>query len=301
MQRLIEPFLNKLRFIRKMVKNGFFSSKLWCASIPDRDEVLAYIRSRGPIEPELKDVDLHSDSQFKLLEHYLQFYKDLPFPEKQVPQYRYFYDNTWFSYADAIYLCCFLRMHTPARIVEIGSGFSSAVILDTVDNFYPTRPEITFIEPQPERLESLLRKEDKSHVTLIDKKLQEVSSEVFSSLEEGDFLFIDSSHILRCGSDLQRILFEILPVLPPGVFVHFHDVFYPFDYPAEWLLEGRYCNENYFLHAFLAYNCEWSIYFFSTYAAFAFSDFLKTNMPMCLKNPGGSLYLKREKKKRLSA
>ena len=61
---------------------------------------------------------------------------------------------------------------------------------------------------------------------------------LFSSLETGDFLFIDSSHIVKCGSDLQLLMFEILPLLQPGVFVHFHDVFYPFDYPSP-MVEGR--------------------------------------------------------------
>jgi hypothetical protein len=88
-------------------------------------------------------------------------------------------------------------------------------------------------------------------------------------------------------------MFEILPRLQPGVFVHFHDVFYPFEYPPEWLMEGRYWNENYFLRAFLSYNSEWKIKFMNTYVSFMFSDLIKEKMPLCAKNPGGSLYIQR--------
>jgi predicted O-methyltransferase YrrM len=226
----------------------------------------------------------------------MTFYKDLPFPEQQKPDFRYYYQNDWYSYADAIFLYSFLRKNQPGRIVEIGSGFSSAVMLDTVERFFSRRPAMTFIEPYPERLKSLLRREDENQVAIMERKIQEVPSEIFSSLEPGDFLFIDSSHVLKCNSDVQLLLFDVLPHLAPGVFVHFHDVFYPFEYPSAWLKEGRYWNENYFLRAFLSYNCEWDIYFFNTYAAFAFNDFLHEKMPLCARNPGGSLYLRRKMK-----
>jgi hypothetical protein len=89
------------------------------------------------------------------------------------------------------------------------------------------------------------------------------------------------------------LMFEVLPQLPTGVFVHFHDVFYPFEYPAEWLLKGVYWNEDYLLRAFLSYNSEWEIFFFNTYIATVFKDFLLEKMPLCLKNTGGSLYIRR--------
>ena len=81
--------------------------------------------------------------------------------------------------------------------------------------------------------------------------------------------------------------------MPTGVFVHFHDVLYPFEYPAEWLLKGIYWNEDYFLRAFLSYNSAWEISFFNTYVATVFKDFLLEKMPLCLKNTGGSLYIRR--------
>jgi len=104
--------------------------------------------------------------------------------------------------------------------------------------------------------------------------------------------------VVKCGSDLQLLFFEILPFLPEGIYVHFHDVFYPFEYPQAWLKNGRYWNENYFLRAFLAYNEEWSIYFFNAYMAFAFHEYINRTMPLWARNPGGSLYIKRVRKSR---
>lgn len=310
MKQLIKPFLNKMPYIRglhqqaeelnalrqQIEKQGVFPLGHYHSPTPNKDEIFAYLQSRKPLEMELQGINLNQENQFRLLNEYAQLYKDLPFPEKQIPECRYYYQNDYYSYADAIFLYSFLRKHKPKRIIEVGSGFSSAVMLDTIDRFFSYRPEITFVEPYPDRLKGLLRSDDKNHTRIIDKKIQEVSSELFSSLESGDFLFIDSSHVVKCGSDMQLLMFDILPFLPPGVFIHFHDVFYPFDYPPEWLKEGRYWNENYFLHVFLSYNCEWDIHFFNTYVAFSFSDFIKDNMPLCMKNPGGSLYIQRKKK-----
>jgi hypothetical protein len=98
---------------------------------------------------------------------------------------------------------------------------------------------------------------------------------------------------MKYGSDLQFLMFEVLPNLPPGVFVHFHDVFYPFEYPAHWLREGRYWNEVYFLRAFLSYNNAWEIVFFTSYVEKVFEDFIRKTMPLCLKGGGASLYVRR--------
>jgi hypothetical protein len=99
--------------------------------------------------------------------------------------------------------------------------------------------------------------------------------------------------VLKCGSDLQVLMFDVLPRLPVGVFVHFHDVFDGFEYPREWLLDGWYWNEDYVLRAFLSYNSAWEIYLFGNYAVKEFGRWFANNMPLCLRNPGGSLYIRR--------
>ena len=91
---------------------------------------------------------------------------------------------------------------------------------------------------------------------------------VFDELNEGDILFIDSTHVLRTGSDVCFELFEVLPRLAPGVLVHFHDIFWPFEYPRAWVVdENRSWNELYAIRAFLMNNSDWHIIFFNHYFA----------------------------------
>lgn len=118
--------------------------------------------------------------------------------------------------------------------------------------------------------------------------------DVFLTLEENDFLFIDSSHVGKIGSDVLFELFEILPRLREGVIVHFHDVFYPFEYPRGWLETNHWAwNEDYFLRAFLQNNSVWDILFFNNYIGMTFPEMLRKWMPLYLKNIGGSLWLRK--------
>lgn len=285
------PYVGRLR---KYIKHlGEYPAGHYYSPIPNRDDILVNLQSTKTDTVQLPDVDLNTDRQFEVLNRFQTFYHDLPFSENRDRQCRFYYDQNFFSYADAIFLYSFLRHTQPKRIIEVGSGFSSAVILDTAERFLPSPPEITLIDPDPRRLKKLLRRHDKKRIQIIKKRVQDVPIPAFTALSAGDLLFIDSSHILKCGSDVHFLIFNILPRLPGGIFVHFHDVFYPFEYPAEWLLEGRYWNESYFLRAFLSHNSEWTIYFFSTYISRVFRDFLKNEMPLCLKNIGGSLYIQR--------
>jgi len=284
-----------INYLRNQIKKqGIFPAGHYYSPIPSEEEVLEQIKSIKPPGNELPGINLNTQHQFEVLNKYIQFYKDLPFTEKQTTGLRYYYDNNWFSYADAIFLYSFLRLNKPRRIIEVGSGFSSAVILDTVDGFFSQQPEITFIEPNPDRLNSILKSSDKKQVRVLENRIQDVPVEVLLSLEAGDFLFIDSSHVLKCGSDLQLLMFEILPVLQAGVFVHFHDIFYPFEYPEKWLKEGRYWNENYFLRAFLSYNSEWNIYFFNSFVKLQFDEFIEKNLPLSNRKKGGSIYIQRK-------
>jgi len=280
------PYMRRLRTLLR--RRGH---PLSLSLIPPEDEVLAYLASTTS-SMGLPDVDMHADRQLELLTRYAELYKDIDFPLAKEPGHRYYYENEWFGYSDAIFLNCLLRDSQPKRIIEIGSGFSSAAMLDTIDRFFVRRPEITLIDPHPERLLGLLRTEDMSQVSVIPHKVQNTSRDVFKAVQSGDLIIIDSSHIFRWGSDLHFLMFQIIPFLPQGVIVHFHDVFYPFEYPAEWASRGY--NEDYFLRAWLSSNAEWSVYFFNTYVHFAFPDMVRDRMPLSLQNQGGSLYVVRE-------
>jgi predicted O-methyltransferase YrrM len=286
---------------------GAYSAGHYYSPIPNQDEIKRRINSSqlqslsgssdvDALSIHLPDLDLNRHRQLELLEIYSSYYRELPFTEEKQPGNRYYYDQSYFCYADAIFLCCFLRFMQPKRIIEVGSGFSSAVLLDSADHFLNHAPDVTFIEPYPDRLKSILRPEDYENITIREEKVQAVPLDVFAALQAGDLLFIDSSHVVKFGNDLHFLFFEVLPLLAPGVSVHFHDVFYPFEYPEEWLRDGRYWNEDYFLRAFLAYNNEWDIQFFNTYVASVFKEVLQKDMPLCLKNTGGSIYIQKNLK-----
>jgi len=297
MRKLVKSLILKTPYIGRLFEQvkaqGAYPAGHYYSPIPGPEDVLRNLEISETELPDLPGIDMNKDHQFQVLQNFRQFYGEMPFPEKQNTEWRYYFDQSWFCYADAIFLYCFLRQNKPKRIIEVGSGFSSAVILDTLERFSMEDIEVTFIEPFPDRLESILRDHDTKKIEIIETMVQEVPIEKMTSLESGDLLFIDSSHVVKCGSDLKNLIFDILPRLPSGVFVHFHDVFYPFEYPTDWLTEGRFWNEDYFLRAFLSYNSEWKINFFSSYMATVFPEYLGEHFPLCLKNTGGSLYLER--------
>jgi hypothetical protein len=183
-----------------------------------------------------------------------------------------------------------IRHYKPKRIIEVGSGFSSAVMLDTNECFFGNEINLTFIDPYMDRLNMLLREPNRVTTTLVATDVQEVPLSLFEALETNDILFIDSTHVAKTGSDVNYILFDILPRLNSGVIIHFHDVFYPFEYPEGWVLMGRNWNEDYALRAFLMYNDAFEIKLFSHYLHEHYPDAFKA-MPLCYKNWGGNLWL----------
>jgi hypothetical protein len=186
-----------------------------------------------------------------------------------------------------------IRHLKPGKIIEAGSGFSSGVILDTNELFMGNAARCSFIEPYPARLKTLLKKDDKEKVSIYEKKLQEMPVEVFSELRENDILFIDSTHVSKFNSDVNYLIHVILPELANGVYIHFHDIFYPFEYPETWLLEGRAWNEQYILRAFLEYNTRFKIVLFNTYLEWKLKDELEERFPLIYKNTGGSIWIKK--------
>jgi predicted O-methyltransferase YrrM len=186
-----------------------------------------------------------------------------------------------------------IRHFKPKQIIEIGSGFSSALTLDTNSSFFNNEIKLTFIEPYPERLYSLISDSDKKSTTIIESDVQLISLEVFEKLNSGDILFVDSTHVAKTGSDVNYILFEILPRLKSGVLIHFHDIFFPFEYPKEWVFKGMNWNEDYFLKAFLMYNNNFEIKFFSNYLHLHHKQAFDS-MPLCYKNSGGSLWIEKK-------
>ncbi len=254
-------FMNSPEYSRAgdWVPSGHFYSP-----IPDQKDVQKFFTEHQEYPlADLDGIQLNLEHQYQLCADFAKKDMDDFWPADQTEHRRYFINNDFFGVSDAIVYYHMIRTYHTKQIIEIGSGFSSAVALDINEKFYNNEIKCTFIEPYPERLYSLLSEEDKmrENVTIIESRLQDVTLETFKKLEAGDILFVDSTHVSKFGSDVNYILFQIFPCLKKGVLVHFHDIFYPFDYPKDWLVEGRSWNEAYLLHAFLQYNHCFSIEF----------------------------------------
>src|SRR5687767_4588357 len=182
------------------IESGKIAPGDWRSPQPSQAEVERGQQQRNRPPPELPGIDLNTAEQLELA-------KSLPMAEPKLgPRYA---ENGFFHPHDAAVLRGILRMLQPRSVVEVGSGYSSAVMLDTHDAAY------TFIDPEPARLRSLLLPDDRPAV--MEQPVQDVSLDLFCELERDDILFVDSSHISKMGSDVNHILFEILPRLRPGV------------------------------------------------------------------------------------
>lgn len=156
-----------------------------------------------------------------------------------------------YSFIDAQALHCVIRHYKPKRVIEVGSGVSTYCTLKALEqNNTETGQQASMIciEPYPStKLKQL-------PLQIIAKEVQTVPFEVFTQLQSGDVLFIDSSHTVKPGSDVNYLILEVLPRLNPGVIVHFHDIFLPYDYQRDVLTNFFQRSETSLLHAYLAGN-----------------------------------------------
>jgi predicted O-methyltransferase YrrM len=207
---------------------------------------------------------------------------------------RYYYRHGSYGFTDALVLSALLQVRTPKRFIEVGSGATSAVLLDTLEHLMSAEIDLTFIQPYPKALQQVVREEDKSKYKLITDKVQNVDICLYDQLEAGDMLFIDSTHIAKTGSDVVHEIIEILPRLKPGVLIHFHDIFYPFEYPAKWIVEGsRSWNEMYMLRAYLQDNPSYRIVMFNNYYVKMRQSESAYRRERFVQNPGGGIWLER--------
>ena len=294
---VLKDFLNKLPYVRTLYKISLksrYPAGHFYSPIVDWDEVRGKENLWKNKEPtELNGINLNEKKQIEQVHQFQEYYSDIPWSSDAREGLIYYFDNIYYSYTDGIFLYSMIRHHKPNRIVEIGSGFSSALMADTNELFCNNKIHLTFIEPFPMRLKNLLKKKDSKNISILKKKVQDVPIKIFEDLRPGDFLFIDSSHVSKTGSDVNYVLFDILPQIRRGVFIHFHDIFYPFEYPKQWVHEGRNWNEIYLLRAFLTSNPDYQILLFSSYLH-AYHKTIFENMPLCYQNRGGNLWLEKK-------
>lgn len=262
--------------------------------IPSTEEIQKYdVTINKGNTCNIMGIDFHETEQLLLLTELANYYPDIPFHAEKTEGLRYYFENPAYSYSDAIILHCMIRHNKPQKIIEIGSGFSSCVTLDTNELFFDNSIVTTFIEPYPDLLLSLINGSDSLNAKIIPNKLQDIDLAEFEALRANDILFIDSTHVSKFNSDVNRIFFEILPKLAEGIYIHFHDIFFPFEYPKAWLLEGRAWNEAYMLRAFLQYNNTFELFLMNTYMEYFHEPFFEKYMPLCLKNRGGSIWIRK--------
>jgi predicted O-methyltransferase YrrM len=261
--------------------------------IPSIDSIkLVEEKIWGSFPTSLPAINLNTEEQLAYINYLSKYYPEIPFSEEKKEGLRYYANNIFYPWTDGIVLYSMIRHLNPKKIIEIGSGYSSAVMMDTNDLFFNGEISLRFIEPNPERLHSLIRNDDHSKYTIHQNYIQDIDISIFEELEENDILFIDSSHVSKIYSDLNKIIFDILPKLKPGVFIHFHDVFYPFEYHKEWIYKGVVWNEAYMLRAFLQFNNEFKIVFWNTYLFNFYKEHFR-DMPKCMEGPGGNFWIQK--------
>ena len=203
-------------------------------------------------------VEMKEEGQINLLSQFSSKFKDeyksLPRFKTSIP-HQYYVNNGNFESVDGEILYCMIRHFNPKKIFEIGSGNSTylaaqAVLRNKEED--GKECELIVFDPYPN---DVLRAGFPSLSKLMPTKIEDVPLSKFDELKKNDILFIDSSHVLKIGGDVQYEYLEMLPRLNKGVIVHVHDVFLPAEYPKEWVLKRyRFFTEQYIIQAFLAFN-----------------------------------------------
>lgn len=202
-----------------------------------------------PHEPEC--IDWNLDGQLATARKVAQYVDELQKVPRTAPAGVYCWENDFWNNADALVQYGLVRAYQPRRYVEIGCGYSSLLLEKALaKNTSPC--QVTLIEPHP-KWQVLQRLG--SQWAFHQSTLQRAPLSLFEELEEGDFLFYDGSHCAKVASDVNWFFFRVLPRLRPGVLIHLHDIFFPHDYPREWIFQRRQSwNEQYLLQAFLMHN-----------------------------------------------
>jgi predicted O-methyltransferase YrrM len=171
---------------------------------------------------------------------------------------RYHWDNGSFSYSSACLLHAVVRHHDPGRVLEIGAGMSTLLLTEGLaanERAHGGDRELVTVDPYPTEAVKALPDERRR---LIPADVQGVPLEEFTALEEGDLLFIDSSHVVRTGGDVNYLYLDVLPLIRPGVIVHVHDIQMPYEYTRSYSSQTDaprlFWTEQYLLQAFLAMN-----------------------------------------------
>lgn len=247
--------------------------------------------------PEVLGIDFNEANHRTVLEsgfpRFIGDYDYAEFEGETRHPYDFYTRNSQFSWLDPRTAFVLLRLWNPARIIEVGSGFSSLLMADINRRFLGGRCRLTCVEPFPR---PFLTSGVPGVAELIERKVQDVPLALFETLQEDDVLFIDSSHVSKTGSDVNYLYFEVLPRLVPGVKVHIHDIFLPNEYLKDWVLTAhRSWNEQYVLRALLMYSSAFRVLFGNSYAFTKMPELVKSALahPKGHAFAGGSFWIER--------
>jgi hypothetical protein len=200
----------------------------------------------------LAGMELDVDAHFELLEHELAPYVRELGDCLAAGEYDFEIANGSYESVDAELLYALVRSRRPASVVELGSGASTVLIEYANGRNAADGGGGRHVVFDPYR--SPAASPPRSGCEHVALAVQDLELDVFCDLRRGDMLFVDTTHTVKTGGDVNRLVLDVLPALAAGVLVHFHDVFLPWEYPREWVLEGRCFAEQDLLQAFLAYN-----------------------------------------------
>lgn len=213
---------------------------------------------------ELVGLNLNESKQLDLLATFSREFREEyeRFPRKRTDVAygpRFFLDNGLFESVDAEILYCMIRSLRPKTVFEVGAGFSTLLAAQAVlkNQELGFETELVSFDPHPP---DSLKNGVPGLSRVVETGIQSIPLADFERLRGDDILFIDSTHVLAIGSDVQYEMLEILPRLHTGTVVHFHDIFFPVEYPEEWVkTERRFWTEQYILQAFLAFNSAFDV------------------------------------------
>lgn len=242
--------------------------------VVDTSDIVAREAAIWPSAPQVLGIDFNDAAHQQVLDEWFpQYFPDYDYPEDlpEAAQSSSFYThNSQFGWLDCRTLFVMLRALRPRRMIEVGSGFSSLLTADVNRRFLDNALDFTCIEPYPREF---LRQGIDGITRLLEERVERVPVQQFEQLAAGDILFIDSSHVAKTGSDVNYLVFEVLPRLRPGVIIHFHDICLPHEYPREWVIaDNRSWNEQYVVRALLMYSSAFTVLFGCSYAFHRFPE-----------------------------
>ncbi|PIQ23077.1 class I SAM-dependent methyltransferase [bacterium (Candidatus Blackallbacteria) CG17_big_fil_post_rev_8_21_14_2_50_48_46] len=271
------------------LKRGFLPVPVhFYQPIPDLEDLEK--RNIWAKESALSGIEFQSENFFAFMQKIAaDFSHECDWPNEPTSDPKQFHlHNNCFSYGCASALHCMIRYFKPKRIIEVGSGFSSRVIAAAIELNHPESgpTDYRIVDPYT----NLDLKNFPEQTQLIRQQVETLDLAFFESLQENDILFIDSSHVCKLGSDVNFEILEVLPSLNKGVFIHFHDINLPYEYPEVYAKNQKFrvfWNEAYLLQAFLAFNKEFKVVLPMDFVQRHFIEDLKALFPASLKTDFG--------------